>query len=65
MENQEKFSILQAAAYAKKNPDTVRRWIREGKVTAKRNNLGHWEILKNDLDEFLKILNEKKTGKEN
>lgn len=59
MENQEKFSILQAAAYTKKNPDTIRRWIREGKVPAKRNKLGHWELMKSDLDEFLKTLNEK------
>ncbi len=59
METQEKFSILQAATYAGKNPDTIRRWIREKKVVAKRNDLGHWEILKSDLDDFLKSLEEK------
>lgn len=59
MENQEKFSILQAATYTKKNPDTIRRWIREKKVVANRDDLGRWVILKNDLDEYLKSLEEK------
>jgi hypothetical protein len=54
MENQEKLSILQAATYVKKNPETIRRWIREKKVVAKRDELGRWTILKSDLDEYLK-----------
>lgn len=59
METQEKFTILQAAVYAGKNPDTIRRWIREKKVNAKRNDLGHWEILKSDLNDYLKSLEER------
>lgn len=59
MNEEKKLSIMQTAIKAEKSMDTIRRWIREKKLPAKRNNFGHWEILETDLEEYLKSLEDK------
>jgi len=45
-------SIDDAARYAKRDPKTIRRWIKSGELVAgKRDRM--WAIKKVDLDEFL------------
>lgn len=42
-------TVAEAAAFAKKNPETIRRWIREGKLAAKKDSREDWVIQQDDL----------------
>lgn len=55
MEKIKLFKIKEAAEYTKTSKESIRRWIREGKITAIRTPGGHRRIQKAELDKFLKI----------
>ncbi len=53
----ERFSVSQAATYAGRSPDTIRRWIRSGHLPARRSgpySNSHILIDQADLDRILR-----------
>lgn len=50
-------TVPQAARLARKNPETIRRWIREGRLRARKVGTQH-VIEEQDLDEVLGALDE-------
>ena len=55
MAQDELLTVLEVAARLKLNPETVRRWIREGKLPAIKlgpTNAG-WRVRASDLDHWL------------
>lgn len=55
MENQTNFTIFEAAIYSGKSMDTIRRYVKNGKVESKVGERNTFLINKNSLDEYLAI----------
>jgi excisionase family DNA binding protein len=52
-DNGSEMTVREAAQYAEVNPQTIRNWIRSGKLVARRYGPSGWNIAikKEDLDE--------------
>lgn len=49
LEAKEVLTLHECGLYVGRNEMTVRRWIKEGKLDAHRNPLGHWRVKLQDL----------------
>lgn len=57
LQNKDRFTIQQAAIYADRSVDTIRRWIADGKIVAEKDEYGYrYLITKTSLDAYLEGL---------
>ena len=54
------YSVKQVAAWKKVSPSTVGKWIREGRLKAKKNSEGKWEVYEGSLKAMTKKDNKAK-----
>ena len=50
---EDELTLLQIAEMLNLNPSTVRLWISEGRLPARKDGSRRWIVLRNDLEEML------------
>ena len=55
LNGKEKMTVAEAAQYLEVHPESIRRWIRAGKIPAARvGNLGNYTLYKDELEKLMK-----------